>query len=130
MGRVISFSFLFIEIYLARGSAFTDLSACACRGRTALLLMLPHFPSDVVRMLTVMFFFPLHSFCVFLRCLAGLLQFFFKPKLLVSVNLFSFFLSCLACSPRIPPLDPQHTYFITEHILIKITNKMTVISGV
>ena len=77
---VFSFSFVFIQIYLAHGPAFTGFKAMSSRDRMALL---PHFPNDIVRMLTVMVLLPSRTFCNFLRSL---------PGLLLSVTLLSFFL--------------------------------------
>lgn len=82
-GRTWWMEFLAFLLFLLKFIWFTDpllldLRPCASRGRMALL---PHFPSDIVRMLTVMVLLPSRTFCNFLRSL---------PGLLLSVTLLSF----------------------------------------
>jgi len=69
--------FLFKFLWLT-DPLLLDLRPCTSRGRMALL---PHFPSDIVRVLTVMVLLPSRTFCNFLRSL---------PGLLLSVTLLSF----------------------------------------
>jgi len=69
--------FLFKFLWLT-DPLLLDLRPCTSLGRMAVL---PHFPSDIVRVLTVMVLLPSCTFCNFLRSL---------PGLLLSVTLLSF----------------------------------------